>query len=283
MLITMGEMLIEAKKKNYAIPAPNVWDEFSIRAAIEAGEECDSPVILDGSYEESKGDKAPQIMYEQMLYAIPMAKAAKVPVAINLDHGKTFKQAMIAIKAGYTSVMIDCSSCPFEENVEKVKQVVDAAHAVGVSVEAELGHVGRGTNYAVDGKANLTRPEEAIKYVEFTGVDCLAVAVGTAHGPYIGTPHIDFERLEEIRNAVDIPLVMHGGSGTGDVNLSKAARSGINKVNLYTDLVTAGMNELRKFDLGNEYDFSKAVKVAFEGYKSKIKFYMDLLGSSNNA
>lgn len=283
MLITMKDMLLCAKEKNYAVPAPNVWNEDSVRMAIEAAVRCNSPVILDGSYSSSKGDQAPKWMEEQMLYMAPMAKEAPVPVAINLDHGKEFDHAVTAIRYGYTSVMIDRSSCPYEENAAMTKKVCEVAHAVGVSVEAELGHVGRGMQYDVDGKANLTVPEEAERFVQETGVDCLAVAIGTAHGPYSGTPHIDFERLAAIRKRVDIPLVMHGGSGTGTENLAKAARSGIHKVNLYTDLVTAGMERLRAFDLESTYDFSVAELEAYAGYREKLEFYMDLFGCKGQA
>lgn len=282
MLITMKEMLVEAQKKGYAVPAPNVWNESSVRAALLAAEESKSPVILDCSFmERSYGEKAAKVMYEQMLYTIPWSKDATIPVAINLDHGMQYHHAVTAVRAGFTSIMVDRSSLPFAENVRQVKELVDIAHAVGVSVEAELGHVGEGETY--DAKSNLTDPEEAVKYVELTGVDCLAVAVGTAHGAYSGTPYIDFERLEEIRRSVSIPLVMHGGSGTGDDNLYKAARSGICKVNLYTDLVTAGMEAIRKLDLGSSNDFSFVEDAAYEGYKEKLKHYMALFGSAGQA
>ncbi|MDL2220124.1 class II fructose-bisphosphate aldolase [Eubacteriales bacterium OttesenSCG-928-N14] len=283
MLVTMSEMLKQAQNANYAVPAPNVWNEDSVRACIRAAEECKSPVILDGSYHASLGDMAPQKMYEEMLFMVPMAERASVPVVINLDHGKEFEHVMLAIRMGYTSVMIDRSASPFDENVDTVKRVCDVAHAVGVSVEAELGHVGYGSNYAVDGISNLTDPEDAVRFVELTGVDCLAVAVGSAHGPYKGKPNIDFDRLAAIRQAVNVPLVMHGGSGTGDDNLYKAARCGINKVNLYTDLVTAGMERLRSFDIQVEYDFSKAEAEAYAGYGKKLMSYMELLGSKGKA
>ena len=282
MLITMKDMLIEAQKKGYAVPAPNVWNENSVRAALDAAEESKSPVILDCAFmARTYGDKAAQVMYEQMSYTIPWSKDASIPVAINLDHGMQYHHAITAIRAGFTSIMVDRSSLPFDENVRQVKELVDVAHAVGVSVEAELGHVGKGETY--DATSNLTDPEEAVKYVELTGVDCLAVAVGTAHGAYHGTPHIDFDRLEAIRKRVSIPLVMHGGSGTGDENLYKAARSGICKVNLYTDLVTAGMEEIRKLDLNSSNDFSFVEDAAYLGFKEKLKHYMKLFGCANQA
>lgn len=284
MLIAMGDMLKEAQKSNYAVPAPNVWNEDSVRAVLTAAEECNSPVILDCSYMESRfGAKAGQVMYEQMLYTIPWARETSVPVAINLDHGEKYVHAITAVRAGFTSIMVDRSSLPFEENVKQVKELVKVAHAVGVSVEAELGHVGDASNYDRDGSSNLTDPDQAKQYAKLTGIDCLAIAIGTAHGAYSSKPYIDFDRLTEIRKKVNIPLVLHGGSGTGDENLQRAARNGICKVNLYTDLVTAGIEEIRQLDLGGIHDFHYVEKLAYRGYRNKLLHYMKLLGSAGQA
>ncbi|MDL2220591.1 class II fructose-bisphosphate aldolase [Eubacteriales bacterium OttesenSCG-928-N14] len=283
MLVSMADILNKAQQGNYAVPAPNVWNEDSVRTVLWAAEEKNSPIILDCSFSaRSYGDKAAQVMYEQMMYTIPWSREAKVPVAINLDHGMEYSHAITAIRAGFTSVMVDRSSYPFEENVKDVKAVVDVAHAVGVSVEAELGHVGEGDNYAVDGISHLTEPDEAKRYVELTKIDCLAVAIGTAHGAYVGTPKLHFDRLEAIRKQVKIPLVLHGGSGTGDDNLYKAARSGINKVNLYTDLVTEAMTQIKSKDINN-IDFDGLLKAGYAGFGDKLKHYMDLLGSTDQA
>lgn len=151
-----------------------------------------------------------------------MAIRASVPVAIQLDHGAKFSDAILAIRSGFTSIMVDRSSCPFEQNVAEVADLVRIAHSVGVSVEAELGHVGFGESYAADRDAGLTNVAEATEYVERSGCDALAVAIGTAHGIYKGVPHLDFDRLAELNAAVSIPLVLHGGSGSGDDNLVKA-------------------------------------------------------------
>lgn len=276
MLITMGEMLNEAKKGNYAVPAPNVWNEESTRAAIAAAEECNSPVVLDYGYLPS--------VYEWMEYTARWCERAKVPISINQDHGADFATAIACIRAGFTSIMVDRSTLAFEENVAQVKELTDIAHSVGVSVEAELGHVGQGVQYDVDRDAALTDVKQAVEYVERTGVDCLAVAIGTAHGPYVGDPYLDFDRLKELKDVLDVPLVLHGGSGTGDDNLAKAAKNGINKVNLYTDLVTAGMEELRKEDTVNKtYHLSEVEVVAYGGYKNKLMHYMKLFDSANKA
>ena len=149
---------------------------------------------------------------------------------------------MIALRSGFLSIMVDRSSLPYEENVAEVcGNWLKIAHAVGVSVEAELGHVGSGEQYDADRNAGLTDPEQAKAYVEATGIDALAIAIGTAHGKYVGTPYLDFELLEKIYNEVEIPLVLHGGSGSGDENLARATRMGITKVNIGTDLFQAGL------------------------------------------
>ena len=223
MLFPMSELLKKAQAGRYAVPAPNVWNEDSVRTVLRAAEACNSPVILDCSFLESSfGNRAGDVMMEQMMYTVPWAQSSCVPVAINLDHGEAFSHAVTAIRAGFTSIMVDRSSLPFEENIAQVTELTKVAHAVSVSVEAELGHVGDAGSYVQDGSAYLTDPAQAEEYVARTGIDCLAVAVGTAHGAYSGTPRIDFERLDAIRRRVSIPLVLHGGSGTGDENLAQA-------------------------------------------------------------
>ncbi|BBB48017.1 fructose-bisphosphate aldolase, class II [Pelolinea submarina] len=191
----------------------------------------------------------------------------------------------MAIRAGFTSVMVDRSKLPYEENVAQVKEVVRMAHAVGVSAEAELGHVGIGSNYAVDGVSNFTDPELAKKFVEETQIDALAVAIGTAHGLYKGEPKLQFDLLEQIVNSVDIPLVLHGGSGTGDENLARACRSGINKVNLSTDMKYAALQNLKKvYPIGegeeNIFGFWRLLQ---EGFKDALRHYVKVCGSEGKA
>ncbi|MBS6942227.1 MAG: class II fructose-bisphosphate aldolase, partial [Clostridiales bacterium] len=173
MLVTMAEMLQEAQKNNYAVPAPNVWNEESTRAALLAAENCKSPVILDYGYIPVHGRKP--MVYEYMEYCERWCERSPVPIAINLDHGLQYMHAIACIRAHFTSIMVDRSALPYERNAAEVKELVKIAHSVGVSVEAELGHVGQGKRYDVDGKNNLTDPEEAARFVEETGVDCLAI------------------------------------------------------------------------------------------------------------
>jgi len=277
MLVTMKELLDRASKENYAVCAPNVGSELETRAAIEAAEEMKAPLILDVGFKAS-----PDIVaFGKVL--TDLCIGSSVPIAINLDHGGDFSHVIYAIRAGFTSVMVDRSTLPYDQNVAEVKDIVRIAHSVGVSVEAELGHVGQGTNYAVDRDAAMTKPEEAKKYIEDTGVDCLAVAIGTAHGAYIGTPVLDFDRLVAIKKATNnFPLVMHGGSGSGDENIRKACQLGINKVNINNDLMVGARDALAKADLTGNGAYG-LFKVAKAGWKARLKELIDILGGTGKA
>lgn len=276
MLVNMCEILQKSREGKYGVVAPNICNEDSARAAIQVAEENNAPIILDVIF-----NVTPDI---ELLGKIvrDMAEKATVPVALNLDHGGTFEQAMIAIRAGFSSIMVDRSSLPYEQNVAEVSELVKIAHAVGLSVEAELGHVGVGAQYDEDRNAGLTDPAQAKAYVEATGVDALAIAIGTAHGKYVGTPYLDFDLLEKIYAEVDVPLVLHGGSGSGDENLAKATGMGITKVNIGTDLFQAGIDnlvahheELKRAHLGYE--------LMAEGYKAKLLHYMKLFNQCDKA
>lgn len=276
MLVNMCEILQKSREGKYGVVAPNICNEDSARAAIQVAEENNAPIILDVIF-----NVTPDI---ELLGKIvrDMAEKATVPVALNLDHGGTFEQAMIAIRAGFSSIMVDRSSLPYEQNVAEVSELVKIAHAVGLSVEAELGHVGVGAQYDEDRNAGLTDPAQAKAYVEATGVDALAIAIGTAHGKYVGTPYLDFDLLEKIYAEVDVPLVLHGGSGSGDKNLAKATSMGITKVNIGTDLFQAGIDnlvahheELKRAHLGYE--------LMAEGYKAKLLHYMKLFNQCGKA
>ena len=278
MLVTMKEILDRAKKGNYGVTAPNVQSEDTVRAVIEVAEELNAPMIIDVN----------TFIHTDLPWFLSMirelADKSPVPIAINLDHGKTYEDMILGIRSGFTSIMVDRSSLSYEENVEQTKEVVKMCKVLGISVEAELGHVGMGSNYAHDGVNNLTEPEEAAKFIKETGVDCLAVAVGTAHGRYKGTPYIDFERLQKISEACgDTPLVLHGGSGTGDENLAKAVRSGIQKVNLATDLIIAGKEELVKFFEDPNFDKWQLIPTFKKGYKNRLSHYVKLFGQDNKA
>lgn len=274
MLVSMKSILDKAKKEGYGVAAPNVFSSETVKAVFEASSELKIPVILDCV--ESHGIETVGALTH--FYANKYPEAV---VALNLDHGETFEACMKAIRAGFTSVMVDKSTLPYEENVAQVKEIVRIAHISGVSVEAELGHVGKGFEYENTRDSGLTNPKEAVTFVKETGIDCLAVAVGTSHGTYKGVPHIDFELLENISKMVDVPLVLHGGSGTGDENLKKAVEMGIQKINLYTDLSNAGLQALREYLAeGDSHFMCQSGGVAAESYKQALKRYMYLFNDT---
>lgn len=276
MLVTMKEILDRANEEHYAVAAPNVICEMDGRAALEVAEDLQTPLILDVSWRST--------MDLEFIgsYMTRLIDQASVPVALNMDHGKDFMQCIHAIRAGFTSLMVDRSTLPFEENVAQVAEITKIAHAVGVSVESELGHVEEGYLYDEARDKWLTDPSQAREFVERTGVDCLAVAIGTAHGSYKGEPNIDFDRIVAIKEAVNIPLVIHGASGTGDENIKKACQMGINKVNVSADLLRAASMEIAEHDNSGDgaYDIWKLIQ---KGYKRRLMEYIRLLGSDGKA
>lgn len=278
MLVTMKEILDRARKEGYGVTAPNVQSEDTVRAVIAVAEELHAPMIIDVN----------AFIHPDLPWFLHMirdlAQQSPMPIAINLDHGRSYEDIMLGIRSGFTSIMVDRSSLPYAENVAETKEVVRMCKPLGISVEAELGHVGQGQNYKTDGVSNLTEPQEAAAFIKETGVDCLAVAIGTAHGRYKGTPYIDFERLEKIVEACeDTPLVLHGGSGTGDENLARAVRSGIQKVNLATELVVAGKEELEEFIKDPNFDKWKLIPSFINGYKKRLAHYVRLFQQHDKA
>lgn len=278
MLVTMAEILNRAREENYGVTAPNVQSEDTARAVVRVAEELEAPMIVDVN----------TFIHTDLPWFVgfirELAERASVPIAINLDHGKTYNDMILGIRSGFTSIMVDRSSKPYEDNVRETKEVVKMCRELNISVEAELGHVGQGDNYDVDGVSNLTVPEEAAAFIEETGVDCLAVAIGTAHGRYKGTPHIDFERLAAIVAATPgTPLVLHGGSGTGDENLQKAVHSGIQKVNLATELVVAGKDALVEFFKNPNFDKWQLMPTFIKGYSDRLAHYVKLFGQDGKA
>ena len=283
MLVTGDEILRDAQKNGYAVGAFNVNNMEIMQAIIEAAEETKSPVIIQAS----QGG----LNYAGVEYIAALAKVAgenaSVPVAVHLDHGTDFTQIMQCLRHGFTSVMIDASQYSFEENIERTKNIVAAAHAVGVSVEAELGKIG-GTedDITVDhADATYTDPQEAKEFAERTGVDSLAIAVGTAHGVYQGIPKVDFDRIKEIREVVDIPLVLHGSSGVPYETLEKAVECGICKINIDTDVRSAFATAVGDFIRANpdEIDPRKILGPAREAMKETIKEKMEVFGSVGRA
>ena len=244
MLVNMKEMLERAKNEKYSVGLFNAVNVEMARAVIETAEELHAPVIV-GTAEVL----LPAMGLKRVAdYLIPMAKEANVPVCVHFDHGLSFDKCMEAIDLGFSSIMYDCSTLSYEENVAAVAKMVNLCHAKGITVEGELGHVG---DNAGSGKLEkpsdyFTDPSVALDYVTRTGVDALAIAVGNAHGDYAFPPALDFDRIETIAKLVGAPLVLHGGSGLSDDDFKKAASLGICKVNIFTDIDKAGKAGIEK-------------------------------------
>jgi fructose-bisphosphate aldolase, class II len=282
MYVSMKSILDKANKENYAVIAANVINFETARAAITAAEEENSPLIVNNAH----GHTMNYIRGEYIASIVRMmAEKSKVPVALNLDHGRDLAMVARAVQWRFSSVMIDASLYPLEENIRRTKEVVNVAHPLGITVEAEIGHVGQGSDYVEKDLTKLyTDPEEAKYFVEQTGVDALAVAVGTAHGQYKGTPKIDFDRLKLLKDTLKMPLVLHGGSGTGDENLRKAVECGINKVNIFTDSMVANTGAiLKKLNENPEANFMELLTAGENAMKETLKYYIRLFGSSKKA
>ena len=281
-LVTTKELLLDAQKNGYAVGAFNVENMEMVQAVVAAAEELKSPVIMQTTPSTIKY-ASPEMFYANVAAA---AKNASVPVVMHLDHGSSFELAVHAFRAGYTSIIIDGQHSVFEENIAITKSVVDVCHAGNVPVEAELGKVG-GKEDDLDGGngGGYTVPSEAVEFVEKTGIDSLAVAIGTAHGVYKGTPKLDVERLSEIREVVSIPLVLHGTSGVPDEAVKECIRRGICKVNYATDLRIAFSNGVKEYLAANPdaFDPKKYNAVGREKVKEYVMSKMLVCGSNGRA
>lgn len=281
-LVTTKELLLDAQKNGYAVGAFNVENMEMVQAVVAAAEELKSPVIMQTTPSTIKY-ASPEMFYANVA---AVANNASVPVVMHLDHGSSFELAVHAFRAGYTSIMIDGSHSVFEENIAITKSVVDVCHAGNVPVEAELGKVG-GKEDDLDGGngGGYTVPSEAVEFVEKTGIDSLAVAIGTAHGVYKGTPKLDVERLSEIREVVSIPLVLHGTSGVPDEAVKECIRRGICKVNYATDLRIAFSNGVKEYLAANPdaFDPKKYNAVGREKVKEYVMSKMLVCGSNGRA
>lgn len=283
MLVSGLDLMKHAHENNYAVGAFNVNNMEIVQAIIEAAEETQSPVILQAS---QGGLKYAGVEYIAEMSKVA-ARNASVPVAIHLDHGTDFVQIMKCIRNGFTSVMIDASKHDLDQNIEVTKSIAEIAHAVGVSVEAELGKIG-GTEDDItvsDRDATFTDPDEAERFVNETGVDFLAIAVGTAHGPYKGEPKLDFDRIKAIKEKLNMPLVLHGSSGVPEESIRKAVSLGINKINIDTDIRMAFTKGIKEFVEANPeaYDPRKIVGSAKAEMKAVIADKMRMFGSEGKA
>ena len=280
-LVTSSKMLADAKKGHYAVGAFNVENMEMVKAVIAAAEELKAPVMMQ--------TKQSTVKYGTLetFAAIVKAEAAKtdIPVCLHLDHGSSFELAVQAINAGYTSVMIDGSGLPFEENIAVTKKVVDVAKAVGIPVEAELGKVG-GKEDDLEAEADkYTDPEEAKEFEERTGVSSLAVAIGTAHGFYVGTPVLDKDRVKVIAGKVNVPLVLHGASGLSEEDVKTCVANGMCKVNFATELRVAYTDGVKKLlaEKPETYDPKKLGVVGIEAVKEQVMARMKMCGCDGKA
>lgn len=284
MLYTMKDLLAVAKKNKFAVPAYNISSYEIMKAIIEVCEETNTPVILEIHPDEIAylGDKfIPTVM--------EYAKTATVPVVVHCDHGGTLFDIVRAINNGYTSVMIDASSCDFEENVRRTQETVKLAHQVGISVEAELGTIGNtGTSHeGGSDKIIYTDPVKAKEFVERTNIDTLAIAIGTAHGKYPKewTPKLNIELLKELNKVIDIPMVLHGGSGNPDSEVSESVNYGVCKVNISTDVKSVFFDSMRKYLTENpdKYEPMDVYVNPVEDIKKVIKHKFTILNTLGKA
>jgi len=283
-LVSMTEMLNKALEGKYAVGQFNINNLEWTQAILAAAEEEKSPVILgvsEGAARHMGGFKTVVMMVQGLLEDMKIT----VPVAIHLDHGSSFDKCKEAIDAGFTSVMIDASHHPFEENVETTKAVVEYAHSKGVSVEAELGTVGGQEDDVIADGVIYADAQECKELVEKTGIDCLAPALGSVHGPYKGEPNLGFKEMEEIKNLTNMPLVLHGGTGIPEADIKKSISLGTSKINVNTENQIAFTRKVREVLAANTevYDPRKFIGPGRDAIKATVIGKIREFGSNNKA
>lgn len=277
----MNDLLLPAKQGSYGVGFFNAVNVEMARAVIETAEELRAPVMVGTAQV-----LLPAMDLERVAeYLIPMAKKASVPVCVHYDHGLTFERCMEALKLGFTSLMYDCSMEDYETNVSKVAEMVKICHAMGVTVEGELGHVGdnEGTGKLTNPSDYYTDPDTALDFVRRTNVDSLAVAVGNAHGDYKFPPKLDFDRISSISEKTDLPLVLHGGSGLSDEDFRIAVSRGICKVNIFTDIDKAGKAGVEAGIAAGEKTMMGLIPYEIDAMKKVVAEKIRLFGSENKA
>jgi fructose-bisphosphate aldolase class II len=277
MLVTMNDLLLPAKANGYGVGFFNAVNVEMARAIIETAEELRAPVMV-GTAE----ILLPAMEMERVAeYLIPMAQKATVPVCVHYDHGLTFERCMQALKLGFTSIMYDCSTAGYEENVSRVAEMTQICHAMGVTVEGELGHVGdnEGAGRLENPSDYYTDPAVAEDFVARTGIDSLAVAVGNAHGDYKFPPKLDFDRIVAIADKTKLPLVLHGGSGLSDDDFRMAVSRGICKVNIFTDIDKAGKAGIEAGLAAGEKTMMGLIPYEITAMKQVVAEKMRLFGS----
>lgn len=281
MLVNLNEVLPQARKNKYAVGLFNAVNLELARGIIEAAEQTGSPVIMGTAEVLLPYTPLEEVAY----YLVPMAKKAKVPVVVHFDHGLKKETCIKALDLGFSSIMYDCSTDTYDVNVEKVKEMADIAHSYGATIEGELGHVGdnegsaEGSSRLKDPSAYYTDPKQAKDFTDKTGVDALAIAVGTAHGEYKLPPKLDFDRIRMIANTIATPLVLHGGSGLMDHDFRQAITCGISKVNIFTDINIAAVEAaLRQFSSMNK-GIIDLIPATVSAVKAEVIKKLELFGS----
>lgn len=281
MLVNMNDVLLPAKEKGYGVGFFNAVNVEMARAVIETAEELNAPVMV-GTAEVL----LPAMEMERVAeYLIPMAQKAKVPVCVHYDHGLTKERCKQAIELGFTSIMYDCSMDDYETNIARLKEMTDVCHALNITVEGELGHVGdnAGAGKLENPSDYFTDPDTALDFVRRTRVDSLAVAVGNAHGDYAFPPKLDFERIRRISEMTDLPLVLHGGSGLSNDDFKQAVSCGICKVNIFTDIDKAGKAGIEKGLAAGAKTMMGLIPYEIEAMKEVVREKITLFGSLDRA
>lgn len=278
MLVNLNAVLADAQKKHYAVGLFNTTDTDMLEAVISAAEETRSPVII-GTAEVLLPHGELKLIAPSVIAA---AKRATVPVVVHYDHGLTFDRCMEALKLGFSSVMFDGSAGDYAKNIADTREIVRIAHAFGATVEGEIGHVGQADNEDNAATDLYTRVDEAVEYLNATGVDALAVSIGTAHGAYKSKPKLDFDRLTDLSAALPVPLVLHGGSGLSDDDFRRSISCGIAKVNIFTDLCLAG-NKAMAEGLANGEAYLTIRNRKVDYIKRAVMEKMSLFGSVGKA
>lgn len=277
MLVDGKPVLAAAKAGRYGIVAPDFLTLNAARVFVQTADTLRTPILLSFA----QGHAGLISLEEAALVGKYWAEKVATPIVLHLDHGQDFDFLHRAIELGFTSVMLDASMKDMGENIRLTKEVVAYAHTKGVSVEAEIGHVG-GASEGIEGAMSdsvCTTVEEAVTFAEATGVDSLAVSIGTSHGVYAGnrSPELNFERLRQLAAAVPVPLVLHGGSGTGDENLRRAVREGITKLNVYTDFLVGAIEEIKAAGTDSLIEVQRA---SDEGMRRVLTHYINLISKT---
>lgn len=283
MLVTSKELLLDAQKNMYAVGAFNTNNIEITQAIVKAAEVKKAPILIQIS---AGAMKYAGVEFLPMLVA-KAAQLASVPIAIHLDHGPSFESVMTCLRVGFTSIMRDASKLPYDENVAEVRKVVEACHAIGIPVEAEIGRIGGAEEHVVvtDREALMSDPDECVRFVDDGGFDFLAVAIGNAHGFYKGDPKLDFSRLEAIRDRVSVPLVLHGASGIPDNQITMAVERGICKINIDTEIRNAFIRTMQKFTAENpdQIDPRKVFAPCIDAMQAVVEHKIDIFRSAGRA